>query len=289
MKYGVVANPVAGELSVDEKSHLLKQVSEILVDCEIDGLDTTSPTEFCESARALAERVDVLVVAGGDGTVLDVINAVDLHRVVLSYLPLGSGKALHYSLNLPESIPSAADQIRDGRKRSIDLILCDGRKKALFASVGIDGQIIQERVKYIQKGVKGLTAYQRAVIRSLLGGYERPDARVTLDDETFEVPHVFSLMVTKIPFYGYGFKVVPRARLDDGNLHLLSISSAAQVVYTFTSTYCSGENRAGDYRTGRTVHITTTKKEYLQAHGDVIREGTDFTFEIMPRALDMIY
>jgi len=287
MKYGIIVNPVAGVLSVDEKSRLIRQACEVFVDCEVAGLDTTSPAEFRECARALAGKVDVLVVAGGDGTVSDVINAVDLDRVALSYLPLGSGKALRYSLNMPESVPNAAKRIKEGAKRPIDVILCDGKKKALLASVGIDGHVIKERAKYVQRGLRDLRAYQRAVFKLLLGGYRRPDATVSIDDETFEVPHAFSLMVTKIQFYGYGFKVVPRARLDDGYLHLLSVNSAAQVIYGFISTYC-GENRAGDYRTGKTVHITTSKGEYLEIHGDVVREGTSFQFEILPRALTMI-
>ena len=288
MRYGIVVNPAAGVLSGDEKSLLMKQAAEILADCQVAGLETSSPAEFRECARALAEKVDVLVAAGGDGTMSDVINAVDLDEIALSYLPLGSGKALRYSLNLPESIPRAAAQIKDGRKRSIDLILCDGKKRALLASVGIDGHVVQERAKYAQRGLRGLRAYQTAILKLLLGGYKRPDATVTIDDETFEVPHAFSLMVTKIQFYGYGFKVVPRARLDDGYLHTLSLNSALQVAYGFISTYCGG-NRAGDYRTAKTVHITTSKSEYLEIHGDVVREGTDFKFEILPRALTMIF
>ena len=288
MKYGIVVNPAAGTSSIDEKSRILKQASEILADCEVTGLDTTSPTELCDCARSLAERVDVLIVAGGDGTVSAVINSVDLDEVTLSYLPLGSGKALHYSLNLPQSIPTVAEQIRGGKRRSIDLILCDGDKKAMIGSVGIDGHIIQERLKYVRTGLEGLTGYERAMAKSLLGGYKRPDAKVAIDNETFEVPHAFSLTVTKIRCYGYGFKVVRKAKLDDGNLHLLTINSAAQVVYGVVSAFC-GENRAGDYRTGKTINITTTKKEYLQTHGDLVREGTDFRFEILPGALTMVY
>jgi len=288
MKYGIVVNPAAGQSNIDEKSRIIKQASEILVDCEMAGLDTTSPTELSDCARVLAERVDVLIVAGGDGTVSDVINAVNLDEIALSYLPLGSGKALHYSLNLPDSIPAAAKQIREGKMRSIDLMLCDGRKKALIAGVGIDGHIIKERLKYVRTGLEGLTGYKRAILKSLLGGYRRPDARVTIDSETIEVPHAFSLVVTKISFYGYGFKVVWNAKLDDGNLHLLIINSAAQVVCGFISTFL-GENRAGDYRTGKSINITTTKKEYLETHGDLVREGTVFKFEILPGALNMIY
>ena len=288
MKYGIVVNPAAGTSSIDEKSRILKQASEVLVDCEVAGLDTTAATELCDCARTLAERVAVLIVAGGDGTVSDVINSVDLDEVALSYLPLGSGKALNYSLNLPQSIPAVAKQIREGTRRSIDLILCDGNKKAMFASVGIDGHIIQERLKYVREGLEGLTGYERAIVKCLLGGYKRPDARVTIDDVTFEVPHAFSLMVTKIPFYGYGYKVVRKAKLGDGNLHLLIINSAAQVIYGFVSTFL-GKNRAGDYRTGKSISITTTKKEYLETHGDLVREGSDFKFEILPGALNMIY
>jgi diacylglycerol kinase family enzyme len=288
MKYGIVVNPAAGTSSIDEKSRVVKQASEILADCEVAGLDTTSRSGLCDCARSLAQRVDVLIVAGGDGTVSDVINCVDLDDVALSYLPLGSGKALHYSLNLPNSIPAVAKQIREGKRRAIDLILFDGRKKALIVGVGIDGHIIEERLKYVRTGLEGLTGYKRAIIKCLLGGYKRPDATVTIDNETFEVPHAFSLVVTKIPFYGYGFKVVRNAKLDDGNLHLLTFNSAAQVIYGFVSTFLR-ENRAGDYRTGKTINITTTKKEYLETHGDIVREGTDFRFEILPGALSMVY
>ena len=288
MKYGIVVNPAAGQSTIDEKSRVVKQASEMLTDCEVGGLDTTSRTELCDCARALAEKVDVLIVAGGDGTVSDVINSVDLDEVALSYLPLGSGKALHYSLNLPNSIPAVAEQIRDGRKRSIDLMLCDGRKRAMIAGIGIDGHIIKERLKYVRTGLEGLTGYKIAMVKCLLGGYKRPNAKVTVDNETREVPHAFSLVVTKIPFYGYGFKVVREAKLDDGNLHLLTFNSAAQVIYGFVSTFL-GENRAGHYRTGKSINITTTKKEYLETHGDLVREGTDFRFQILPRALTMVY
>ena len=288
MKYGIVVNPVAGTSSIDEKSRIVNQAAEILADCEVAGLDTTSRTGLCDCARSLAERVDVLIVAGGDGTVSDILNCIDLDEIALSYLPLGSGKALHYSLNLPNSIPAAAERIREGRKRSVDLILCDGNKKALIAGVGIDGHIIQERLKYVRTGLEGLTGYERAMIKCLLGGYKRPDATVTIDNETFEVPHAFSLVVTKIRCYGYGFKVVRKARLDDGNLHLLTLNSAAQVIYGFVSTFL-GENRAGDYRTGKSINIATTKKEYLETHGDLVREGTDFRFEVLPGALSMVY
>lgn len=288
MKYGIIVNPVAGKSSIDEKSLIIKQASEILVDCEVDGLATTSRTEFCDCARALAEKVDVLVVAGGDGTVSDVINSVDLDETVLSYLPLGSGKALRYALNLPRSIPRAAEQIREGRKRSMDLILCDGYKKAILASVGIDGHILNEREKYVQSGVRESSAYARAIIESLFGGYERCDAIVSVHDETFEVPNALSIMVTKIPFYGYGFRTSPRTKLDDGDLHLLSINSLAQVIYGFVTTL-SGGNRAGDYRTGKEIYIATARKQYLQTGGDLERQGTDFKFEVLPGKLHIAY
>jgi len=289
MKYGIIVNPVSGKLSIDSKMRKLKKVSSILSnDCVIGGLDAESKEQFCDCARDLAEKVAVLIIAGGDGTTSDVINAVD-SEVVLSYLPFGSGCALRYALNMPFTITKIAEQIRDGKEHSLDLILCDNERKAFMASIGLEAAILQERGDLQKFGIKGAPAYAIATIHQILIDYKRVDTTIAVDGEAFIVPDALTTIITKIPYYGYKMNIVPKARFDDGNLHLLAINvSRTKAIYILVGSFL-GQNSIGKYRKGQTINITTKEERNLQTEGNLLRKGTEFKFEVLPGALKMRY
>jgi len=230
MRFGIVANPTAGTTSVSHKARTLQQVKEILGDdCTISGLDTQSKAEFAQCAVDLARRVEVLIVAGGDGTASDVINAVGTD-MIFSYLPVGSGCALsgcalRSALGLPPQLTRAAKKIKEGRLRFLDLILCDGTRKAFMASVGLEGDILSRRESLRENGIKGPQAYAMATFGSFFADLERTNMSILIDGEELAVSDVVTAIVTKIPYYGYNMKVVPNAVFDDGYLHLLAVNS----------------------------------------------------------------
>lgn len=289
MRYGILVNPAAGESTVEAKKETVASCARILGPATlIAGWETTSATELCACAQRLANDVDILVVAGGDGTLSDVINVID-PETVLGYLPMGSGNAWRNTLGLPRSAEKVAEHIRDGRDHSVDLVLCDESRKGLLASVGIEGYALSEREKLLQQGVTGFDAYFRATTKSILGGYKGDNAEVIIDGTSHEVPTALSLVVTKTPFYGYGFRVVPGARLADGLLHVLLVSGDPTVAISGLVTSLLGGNRVGLYTTCKTVSIRTLAEQHLQVDGTLERKGTGFTFRILPAALTMRY
>ena len=86
MRYVIITNPVSGRLNLDQKRKLLDKAAGIL-DANVVGLEVGSREEFSACAKEVASSVDVLVVAGGDGSVSDVINAVDTSQTPIAYLP----------------------------------------------------------------------------------------------------------------------------------------------------------------------------------------------------------
>ena len=70
MHYAIITNPVAGRMGIDRKRFLLAGAAEIL-NSEIEGLDTHSVDDFRRCAKDLSTKCDVLVAAGGDGTLSD--------------------------------------------------------------------------------------------------------------------------------------------------------------------------------------------------------------------------
>jgi len=111
------------------------------------------------------------------------------------------------------------------------------------------------------------------------------DQERRVDDDTFEVRNLLTLMVVKQPYYGFGMKVVPRARFDDRQLHILCVSSGLiKTVIGGTAAFIIG-NRIGEYCTGRQLRVKLDRPLVLQTDGDEGWAADSFSFTILPKAL----
>lgn len=289
MKYGIIANPVSGKRSLDDKHKILNEVAGILKDVTIVGLDTKSPDEFGRCAHELSQTVGILLVAGGDGTFSLVMNNVS-KEVPLAYLPFGSGDVLRHTFNLPRCPKENARLIQTGTEHIIDAICCDGKTKALFASIGIEGSILLERNKYLENDLRGLTAYGLATLKTLFDGYVNADLRVSIEHGDVIAPNALTAVITKSPYYGYGFKVVPQAELNDGYLHLLILNAGPFGALYALATSLMGGNRIGEYYKAREINITSSIEQLLQRNGDPEQEKrTQFSFKVLPKELKLIF
>ena len=289
MKYGIIANPVSGNRSPDEKQKILNEIAGILKDVTIAGLDTKSPEEFSRAAHELSQKVSILLVAGGDGAFSLVMNSVS-KEVPLGFLPFGSGDVLRHTFNLPRCPKENARFILTAKEHSIDVICCDGKTKALFASIGIEGSILLERDKHLENDLRGLTAYGLATLKILFDGYVNADLRVSMNQKEVTASNSLTAVITKLPYYGYGFKVVPQAQFDDGYLHLLILNTGPFGALYALATSLMGGNRMGEYYKAREIDITSSTEQLLQRNGDPEKEKrTHFSFKVLPKELKLIF
>jgi len=289
MKYGIIANPVSGKRSRDEKQKILNEIAGILKDAVVAGLDTKSPEEFSRAAHELSQKAGMLLVAGGDGTFSLVMNSVS-KDIPLGFLPFGSGDVLRHTFGLPRSPQENALLIQKGREHLIDVIDCDGKKKALFASIGIEGSILLERDKYLENNLIGFTAYGLATFKILFDGYIKADLRVSMDRKEINTSNSLTAVITKLPYYGYGFKVVPQAQCDDGYLHLLVLNAGPVGTLYALATSLTGGNRMGEYYKAREINITSSTEQLLQRNGDPEKEKrTSFSFRVLPKELKLVF
>ncbi len=289
VRYAIVCNPHAGPKGLLEKKRILDKVAAML-GCEYYGLDTRSAEEFRECIKKHSKDCDVLVVAGGDGTFLDAINHVESDQV-LAYLPLGSGNVLRYNLKLPRSIIKNTEKIKKGRVRYFDTILCDGKMRAMFANLGLGARVMNERHKYIEnkrKALKGFSGYAIAVAKSLINKRGRADAEVEIDGEIISIPNMLMLTVTKLGNFAHGVKIVPKAKLDDGLIHLMSSSHLIiEAAYGYTKSHFV-KNKMGLHRAGKKIVVRTNRDQILSINGTPERIGKEFKFEVLPGALKLI-
>ena len=284
MRYAILTNPVSGPLSAETKRKALAPAARIL-DAEVYGLDLQNREDFTLCAGELASHTDVLVVAGGDGTVSDVINAVDTSQTPIAYLPLGSGNALAYALRYPMGIARTAKRIRAGPIREYDLTLCDGRKRAILASIGIEGRVLKVRAQYLARGVGGFPAYGWAFLKAYFLRQRPVSLMLDLDGKGLRMRNVLSVIIARHPYFGYGMKVVPGARLDSGALHLCCIGGGrARAACTVLTSFTLG-NRIGCFIEGRRAVVRFEQPLALQLDGNLAWESECFVFEVLPGSL----
>ncbi|MFC1859651.1 diacylglycerol/lipid kinase family protein [Thermodesulfobacteriota bacterium] len=284
MRYAIITNPASGNLTVARKRIAVAKAAEIL-NAPTFGLDTTSAEEFRQCAGDLSRLYDVIVIAGGDGTLSDIINTIDTTQTPIAYLPLGTGNAAYYALHYKGGLADIAMRIKKGAIHEYDLIDCDGKRRAFMASIGIEGTIIPLSEKYRADGAAGLRAYLKAVFNAYFHEYDRISAEIVLDGSVFEVNNLLSLMVVKQPYYGFGMKVVPKARFDDRRLHIALFNSGLFKSVLGGLTAFSIGNRVGQYTTGYQLKVKLEKPLGLQIDGNKGWASDAFNFRVLPKAL----
>jgi diacylglycerol kinase (ATP) len=120
MKTTILANPQAGSL---ESREALEQSVEGLLGARV--VFTEGPEEAERQAREIArEGGHLIVAAGGDGTINDVLNGLseDFRRARFGILPLGTGNDLARSLAIPADLEEALEVLRAGRLAHLDVL-----------------------------------------------------------------------------------------------------------------------------------------------------------------------
>lgn len=176
--------------------------------------------------RAARAGVDLVLVAGGDGTVRTVCAALAHTSIPVAILPVGTGNLLARNLGVPLDLADAVDAAVEGRPRPIDLVelRLDGGEpqfSLVMAGLGADAALIAETRDDLKR-VVGAGAY----IISGLQAMNRPPfaARLTLDGGEPVARTPAMVLVASVGRLQGNIELIPDARPDDGLLDVLVAS-----------------------------------------------------------------
>ncbi|HEY3760845.1 MAG TPA: diacylglycerol kinase family protein [Verrucomicrobiae bacterium] len=219
MRICVIFNPAArGNKARHFRHHL----------SEIGGQSALKATAAAGDARRLAadavkDGFDVIVAAGGDGTVHEVLNGIGdapggFEKARLGVLPLGTVNVFARELNMPLKMEKAWEHLLRGQERKIDLpyaeFLATG-KKVYFVQLGGAGLDVRaiELVDFSVKKKIGPLAYVIAGLKALFE--KKLQIKATANGSSYSGELV---LVGNGKYYGGPFEVFPSADLCDGIL-----------------------------------------------------------------------
>ena len=185
------------------------------------------------AAEAVADGFELIVAAGGDGTVNEVLNGIgDLPdgfaRARLGVLPLGTVNVFAREIGLPLRIERAWETLQPGREMRIDLPCVEflangGRRRQYFvqlAGAGLDARAV-ELVTWPLKKKLGPLAYIIAGVKALRSRLPKITARVDGQNVAGEL-----ILVGNGRFYGGPLEIFPGADLHDGLLEVCVLPRA---------------------------------------------------------------
>jgi diacylglycerol kinase family enzyme len=293
MRLAVLLNSSAGSVGAAACEQRAREVREAFENYGAHAeVVLCPPAQLTRTARQLAaQRYDVVVAAGGDGTVSAVAGGLAGTQTPLAVLPFGTLNHFAKDLAMPLELDEAAKAIVEGTTETIDVGEVNGRVFINNSSIGLYPEAVVVRDDHRKKrGWSKLPAMLLAVARVL---YRFPLLGIHIDTPE-------SSIVTETPFVFFGNNeyattlpsVGSRACLDKGKLcvHTVRAQGRAKMLWLVIRAMFKHPKSIEDFEAQQVTRakVQTTKRHLKVAlDGEVVRMRSPLEYRIRPGALQV--
>ena len=300
MRTIVILNPWADRGRGAEQAATIQQIAQPYGG--VDLVQTERPGHAVELARQAADNgYDLVVAAGGDGTISDVVNGlVRGNRAVakLGIIPIGSGNDLAWSLGISTVVETAVQQLFTGTPRTIDLARIEDDQERFRIvdnniGIGFDAVVVIETEAITR--IHGFLMYLLATLRTIMSYNLLPKTTLHFDDEKVEQQITFIAFGVG-PRGGGGFLLTPGAKHGDdlidtctvnpvGRLTMLSLLlSVVRGTHIKSKHVTMRQNKQIRVRSDRALPIHTDGEMFAYPQDDV----RAITVTSLPSAIEVI-
>jgi diacylglycerol kinase family enzyme len=255
---------------------------------EAEFVETADGAELLRTIEG--DTSEVVVAAGGDGTVSAVASRIAGTGRALGVIPGGTWNHFAKDLGVPPELEGAVRVIRAGRTRLVDIAEVNGRTFINNSSLGLYVEIVREREKFRHHGVRKWIAFVAALVETLA---HWPIVRVRIEIEGTAVerrtPFVF---VGNNRYRMEGLRMGSRDRLDEGQLtvltarHLSRWGLARMAIAGLTGGVHN--SRDLDVLGAHDVLVKTKRRVQVALDGEVVRMSSPLHYRIRPGELKVI-
>jgi diacylglycerol kinase (ATP) len=268
MQILVIGNPIAG---AGRAERIIRKFTRKLEHRghRVQIFMTARSGDAFKRARAVRGGLDRLVIAGGDGTVNEVINGLaDPSRIPILHLPTGTANQLARSLRLPFDPEQLVLLTEQGAIRRIDMGLAGNRRFLLLVSAGFDARVVEE-VKKHRGNTLGYSGYLFPILKAI-SSHRPVQLEVIIDNEQRIAG--CNVMVLKVREYGGVFVFAEEARLDSGRFEVCVFQQGSpgwMSLYAVAGLIRKAADVPGVIRlTARTVRIESEEPMPVEIDGD---------------------
>ena len=269
----IIYNPTSG------REAFKRFLPEVLEKLEKAGYETSAHATTGEGDATLAarqaveRRFDLVVAAGGDGTLNEVINglAEQVYRPKLGIIPVGTTNDFARALHIPRDILQAADIIAEGRSVPIDIGRMNDHK--YFINIAGGGRLTEltYEVPSKLKTMLGQLAYYIKGVE-MLPSIRPSNVRIEYDGQVFEGEAMLFLIALTNSVGGFE-KLAPDALLNDGYFTLIILKKTNLADFVRVASMALNGNHIKDpsviYTKASRIKVTSPEEVLINLDGEL--------------------
>jgi len=231
---------------------------------------TTGPGDAYRFTSLHGRKFDLALVAGGDGTVRDVVSASAPHGLPVAIVPTGTENVFAKVMGMTCEMDRIIRTIRYGRTLAIDMGMVNGRRFLMLSGVGFDAEVLLHLNRFRTGNITHLTYFWP--IWRTFWEYTFDPVTVHADGELVVADCPALVFVSNIPRYAVGLRICERASYQDGLLDLCIYKCDHQIPLLAHAwrTACRRHIGRQDvvYRQAKSITVTSTHPMPYQTDGD---------------------
>ncbi|MCL6587349.1 MAG: diacylglycerol kinase [Anoxybacillus sp.] len=271
----IIYNPTSG------RELFKKHLPEVLIQLEQAGYETschatTGAGDATEAARkAVERRFDLVVAAGGDGTIHEVVNGIanQEYRPKLGIIPVGTTNDFARAIGVPRTIEGACEVITTGEAVPIDIgcVMNEGKTR-YFINIAGGGRLTEltYEVPSKLKTMLGQLAYYLKGIE-MLPSIKATEARIEYDGKVYE-GEIMLFLVSLTNSVGGFEKLAPDSSLNDGMFDLIILKKTNLAEFIRIVTLASRGEHINDpnliYTKANRIKVTAPNNMQLNLDGE---------------------
>ena len=223
----MVVNPISGDVDktqfVEAASFFTEKENLELIIYETTGKgDTVKIKDLYNKHQP--ERI---LVAGGDGTIKMVAEAVEKHDVILGILPAGSANGLSVDLNLPTALEDNLKIAFYGNYIEMDMIAINGKKSLHLSDIGLNADLVKNYENSETRGMWGYAIQTYTTLKDMEAPFE---ATITANNQTIKCV-ARMIVIANSQKYGTGVVINPDGAMNDGKFELVILKNLDLILF----------------------------------------------------------
>jgi YegS/Rv2252/BmrU family lipid kinase len=287
-RVAVVFNPATGGgEAADRKRDTMEALEG--AGLEVLWLETTKedPGQG-QTAKAVAEGVELVMAQGGDGTVMACVTGLAGTEVPLAVLPGGTGNLLATNFDIPSELDEAVEVALDGDRVRLDVAAMDDDRFVVMGGIGFDAAMLRDADPELKEHL-GAVAYVLSGVKHLR---RRPTRfRLRLDDRPPIDRTGQGVLIGNLGRLQGGLPVMPDARPDDGQLDVAVLKTRTLLDWLGLAARVLLRRRREDPQLelfqARRIEIDCDRPQPVERDGDPVGSRDHLLVEVVPKALTL--
>ncbi|MGA2489324.1 MAG: diacylglycerol kinase family protein [Anaerolineales bacterium] len=301
-RYKIIANPNAGHgKGARAIPEIERELTRLGLDFDLVRTERVGHGIQLAHEAALA-GYDVIVAAGGDGTVNEVLNGLmearqaSENRPALGVLCTGRGNDFAPCVSIPEDLPAAIQVLKADHRRIIDIGCVSGGKfpqgRYFANNVGVGFDAIGT-IEVAKLPEWGMVSFLIAILKTIFLYYKGPTVRLDYDNQTLTTSTMM-LLTMNGKRMGTGFKMAPDSKPDDGLFDLVIVRQVSRLrIFGLIPHFMKGtQGSQPEVQTLQAARVAITALEGglpAQSDGEIICvDGSRLDIELLPHQVEVV-